>query len=296
CCISPQVYLATTRAEILAGQQSKYVTVSMNQCIREIWKHGKDKKFAFVGLGCHLQGLRKAERRIPKLKERIVLRIGLFCGHNMNVLGTKHLLRLVNVSLQDVEYIEYRAKEWPGNFLVRVKDGGERTIRHPHWTSYVLTLYEKWRCRFCIDPLNQLADISLGDPWLKELSGNKGENVIITRTTQGVKFLRGAVSKGLIKISYLPPEKVIESQKRILYRKKHLILAYMRLARRFGYSIPEYTGLPKEQKLLLHDCFTTISLEVLRCLAAKQALQAIVPWFGKMYINFKDYARGFGKA
>lgn len=289
--LSPEVYLATTKEQILRGQQSKYITVPMNECLRDIRKHGKDRKYAVVGLPCHLHGLRKTEQWIPKLREQIVLRIGLFCGHTMNRLGTQHLLRLVNADQKEVEHIEYRAKQWPGNFMARLKEGSENLIKHSHWTAYTLTLYEKWRCHFCTDPLNQLADISVGDPWLEELHGQKGQNVVIARTFEGTKFLEEAVSEGVIELSYLPTGKIIECEKRILYRKKHLILAYMRLAAWLGRAVPEYTGLKKDQKLSFHDYYETICLELIRSIAARKRCQTLMLWFGRLYLYLRRFIR-----
>lgn len=289
--LSPEVYLATTKEQILMGQQSKYITIPMNECLRDIWKHGKGRKYAFVGIPCQLHGLRKAEQCLPKLRGRIVLRIGLFCGHTMNRLGTQHLLRMVNTDQKEVEHIEYRAKQWPGNFLVQLKDGTQKLIEHSHWTTYTLTLYEKWRCHFCTDPFNQLADISVGDPWIKELHGQEGQNVVIARTIEGTKFLDKAVYDSVIELSYLPTGKIIESGKRMIHRKKHLILAYMRIAAWIGRAVPEYSGFKKDQKLSFHDYYETICLELIRSIAARKRCQTLMLWFGRLYLYLTKIAK-----
>ena len=289
--LSPKVYLATTKEEVLRAQQSKYITVPMNMCLREIIRDKSDKRYAFVGLACQMHGLRKAEQQIPRLRRKIVLRIGLICGHSMNRLGTRHLLRLVNARESDVEYIEYRAKQWPGNFLAKLKNGGEIMISHPDWTSYVLTAYEKWRCHFCPDPLCELADVSVGDPWLPQLRGERGYNLIISRTDCGVEFLEDAQKAGVIEAFKVDPHKVIESQGRSLYRKKHLISAYVKLAKLLRRPVPCYAGLKTPNNLSLRDYCEVVFLQAVRTLASKDQAQGLMPFLGKLFLKLKTFKR-----
>ena len=65
--------------ELKKHQRSYYIPVPMNLVIQEI--KSNDLKYAIVGTPCQLQGLTKAEEIFPKIKEKIVVKVGLFCGY-----------------------------------------------------------------------------------------------------------------------------------------------------------------------------------------------------------------------
>jgi coenzyme F420 hydrogenase subunit beta len=91
----PNVFLATTEEQIIAAAQSKYCPVPVNMAIKQVID--KNLKIAVVGLPCHIQGLRKLELQNPKLKEKFILHLGLFCGHNTSFLGTEFVLEKMGI-------------------------------------------------------------------------------------------------------------------------------------------------------------------------------------------------------
>jgi len=284
--LSSEIYLARNENELLQAQQSKYTTVPMATCFRHIIYKGKGKRFAFVGLGCHMQALRKAERIIPKLKRRIILRVGLVCGHCMDRRGTRHLLDLLSVKEENVHKIEYRSDRWPGNFKVTLQNGDFRKIGQIDWTSYVMTLYERDRCHFCTDPMNQLSDIVTGDPWLNELSHEPGLNLIISRTETGDKFLSTAMTDGQITAVRTEKEKIVRSQRRSLYRKRYMIRAYMEIARWMGKSVPVYTGQFDHRPVTWREYREAMILIVFRTFSARLVFQKLITRCGRLFMKY----------
>ena len=278
------VFLAENRRQLQDGQQSKYTTVPMAHCLRHIIYQGRGKRFAFVGVGCQMHALRKAEQILPVLKNRIALRLGIFCGHCMDTRGTRHLLRLLKTPEDEVAQIAYRDGRWPGNFRVLTRSGSVRQIDHMTWTSYVMTLFEKWRCHFCPDPLNQFADISTGDPWLQELARCQGQNIIIPRTEHGLAVLKKAKDQKYIIYEKFAPEKVLTSQHRTLYRKRLMIRVYNRLAKLRKRPFPTYTHLVDQRPLGFGDYKQAISLELLRSLAAQRIMAWPILLFGRLFL------------
>ena len=289
--LAAKIYLAKSGQELLQGQQSKYTTVPMGKCLHDIIYNGKGKRFAFVGLGCHMQALRKAEQIIPRLKRRIVLRVGLVCGHCMDWRGTRHLFDLLKVKEKNVEKIEFRSEDWPGNFKVTLQDGNTRKIGQIDWTSYVMTLYEKHRCHFCTDPLNQLSDISTGDPWLNELSHEPGLNLVISRTETGDRFLSKAISDGQISATKTQKDKIVKSQRRSLYRKRYMIRAYMRITKLIGHSVPAYTGQFDSRPLTWREYREAVVLIFFRFLSARPAFRKILALSGRVFILYMQQRR-----
>jgi len=82
----PEAFIARTRDGILSpvGSMSEPVAAA-DSALGEILR--TDGRYAVVGLPCHIQGLRKAERHIAGLSERIRYRIGMPCGLNSGLCG-----------------------------------------------------------------------------------------------------------------------------------------------------------------------------------------------------------------
>jgi len=91
--IEPEPFIARTVEEIIEASKSKYCPVPANIALKEILDSKEGEKFAVVGLPCHIHGVRKAEQINKKLKEKIVLHLGIFCNHVPNFWGTKLLLQ-----------------------------------------------------------------------------------------------------------------------------------------------------------------------------------------------------------
>ena len=286
--LEPNIYLARTPGEIIAGQQSKYTSVPMGHAFREIVYRYREINFGFIGLGCHIQALRKAEKLIPALKDRIALRVGLFCGHSMDKRGSLHLLRLVGALEDEVERIEYRYGAWPGSFSAFLKDGRRRDIGHIDWTGYVMTLYERDRCHFCTDPLNQLADISVGDPWVQELARCGGKNIVISRTETGRRILAGAVDEGILLTEAWNSTAALRSQMKTIYRKRHMIRAYMKLVGLGGQAVPMYQGQLTDEPLTAKDYVRAAQLEIARRIAKLELLKDVMPFAGKLFLRLKQ--------
>ena len=64
-----QTFLATNPEEIISGMGSKYCPVNLNPGLDEILS--KNGKFAFVGLPCHIHGIRKAQLVNQKIRDKI---------------------------------------------------------------------------------------------------------------------------------------------------------------------------------------------------------------------------------
>ena len=65
-------------AEVAGCRGSKYDVVAVNTLLRTVLD--EPGRYVLVGLPCHIQGLRLAQRRSRRLRERVVLALGIFCG------------------------------------------------------------------------------------------------------------------------------------------------------------------------------------------------------------------------
>ncbi len=241
--LRPEPFLARTKEEILAAVGSKYCPVPANMALKGVLDE-KDR-IAVVGLPCHIQGIRKAERCIPALKMQIRYCISLACSLNFSFRGTARFLQGLGVVTGSVAVLQYRGRGWPGSALVRLKDGTERTV--PYADCYrELGPYSLRRCTLCSDMLGELSDLTCGDAWVPELmrADHVGSSFAVTRTPEAEELLESAASKEVVELSELSLEKLLASQHHAIFKKRKLG-ARMRLVRWSGGRVPHYC-----QKLL----------------------------------------------
>lgn len=218
--LKPEPFIAKTKYEIIEASKSKYCPVSTNIALSEILEN--DGKFAVVGLPCHIQGVRKAELINRKLKERIVLHLGLLCSHVPTFWATELLLQRMGVEKSEIVRLDYRGEGWPGSMRILLKDGTKKMLQQPlSWNFLSLDFFTPRRCLMCSDGLNELADLSFGDAWLPEFSKDKlGTSLLIARSSIGERLLEKARLAGKIELEEILPDKVIQSQLNTLYFKK----------------------------------------------------------------------------
>lgn len=241
--LKPEPFIARTREEILSAAGSKYCPVPTNTVLREILD--SDERIAVVGLPCHIQGLRKAEQRIPRLAQQIRLRISLACSVNFSFLGTVRFIESLRIAPQDVAVLQYRGRGWPGSVLIRLTDGTERIVPYPECYRQ-LGPYSLRRCTLCSDMLGELSDLTCGDAWIPEImrTDKAGSSFVVSRTSAAEELLEYAAAKEAVELSELDLEDLLASQGHALFKKRKL-QARMRLFRWTGRRVPVY-----HQKLL----------------------------------------------
>ena len=239
--LKPEPFIARTRGEIIEASKSKYCPVPANVALKKIL-NSKKAKFAVVGLPCHIQGLRKAESVHKRLKEKIVLHLGIFCSHNDTFLQTESLLNNLCLRAQDIAKIDYRGEGWPGMMSILLKNA--RKLSLPFFE--MISLHKLWfhalpRCALCCDLTSELADVSCGDPWLPEVMSNEkiGKSIVVCRTKIGKAICIEAVRDGYIEIEELDPNKVKQSGD-MLKTKKRDIKVRFSLRRLFNKPTPVY--------------------------------------------------------
>ena len=276
--LEPEPFIARTREEIIDASKSKYCPVPANIALREILESEEGKRFAVVGLPCHIHGIRKAEQINEKLKEKVVLHIGLFCGHTPNFLGTEFLLnKMLSVKKEDVKKLDYRGEGWPGGISVTLKSGDKKFMPYNDaWGVFGLFFYPI-RCTLCCDGVCELADISFADAWLPELESDTiGESIIISRTEISEKILQNTILKKKIQIKTVGKSKAIQSQEGggMLYFKKNL-KARTFLLKLFGKRTPTYNIELFNPKLVIH--LRTMLLYSHIYISSKRYLWMVIP-------------------
>jgi coenzyme F420 hydrogenase subunit beta len=203
-----------TPQEVNQAAQSKYSVLGVDAVLRTA--RNEDGPFAFVGLPCHVHGLRRLQR-IASYRAKFPIVIGLFCGFNLAPTATEHLIDKAGLTRRQVTRLEYRGGPWPGGLLIHGRDG-QRHFVPKHEYSYVNFTYLPRRCLACPDLTSELADLSVGDCWLEEYAG--GWSTVISRSAQGEQVLTQAAEAGVLRTETVGRESILRSHGHLLAYKK----------------------------------------------------------------------------
>jgi coenzyme F420 hydrogenase subunit beta len=259
--LEPEPFIAQTKEEIIEASKSKYCPVPVNIALKEII-NSKNKKFAVVGLPCHLQGIIKAKRINKKLDKKICLLLGIFCSHVDSFKGTQFLLEKSGLNMQNVDQIDYRGNGWPGSIKINSKENSI-TINNLTPLSNIFhpsRFFINKRCLYCSDFSAEFADISFGDAWLNNIikKDKLGCSLIISRSNKAETLLNDAFHKEKIYLSQINSDKVIDSQKEVIHFKKINVQERIKIGKIFNKNL-ESLLLPEQQLSLYNKPLAYIS-------------------------------------
>lgn len=179
-------------------------------------------KVAIVLTPCLMRSLTAMMEKDAVLKEKIQLKLALYCSGNHSADATLLSLEKSGISLDNAERMYYRRGHWRGISSVIYKDGTEKTLSYTKTICAYKNAYffEKGSCMYCQDHFGIASDISFGDIWLKEMKSNPIKHTsCVIRNEKAYEMYRSAVEAGAIIDSHISDTKMIKSQKRALVFK-----------------------------------------------------------------------------
>jgi coenzyme F420-reducing hydrogenase beta subunit len=234
------IKVATTRAEIEDAWGSKYYPMPIASKFRELME--RDKRYAVVLLGCHMRSLRLMERRIRRLRQNIVLRVGIICGYCSGFKGLLDQAEDWQVpDRQAITRIDYREGVWPGNVRIQAPNFDKRTLIYNFLMRLPFTTNQ--RCMMCSDLMNETADITMGDAWLRELTERKDEgwSVMAIRNPAAAELVMAAQREGALYLEPIDVQTFIRSQEKPMrYKKNALPVRMAFMSRVLGTGLPDY--------------------------------------------------------
>lgn len=308
--------LAKTKEELLAATKSKYAIAPTNIALKEVIR--TPGKFAFVGLPCQIHGVLKASEINPKIKEKIVLTIGLFCHAAVEHEPMEHIWDNIEEK-ENVDKFISRVGKHPGTPHLKLKDNTLRPLYFPKAKGYrpssmeiiniLYRLYTPERCLTCYDSTSEFADIAVGDPWMAPPSDDidflDGYSFALSRTERGQKSLEDAEQNGDIKLSILPEKLARTSNTLMGEEKRWRAFRLIETRKRQGFAIPDYGfEIPKpnfkqlvltELNLLSHIfCFIKVGRKsVLKFTFSRFGYSLL--WLNNKKRRFRDWRMGKGR-
>jgi coenzyme F420 hydrogenase subunit beta len=222
---------------------SIYCQVPLSEALEEL--KNLDGKFAVVGLPCQIRGINNLMDFMEDFRDKIFIKIGLFCGYMVGYTGMNYLLESLKIpKSKKIIKISFRANHGSEDGFLVETDDGDYFISRVKYTSLLNRSFSNRRCLMCNDMGAEAADISCGDA-----HGFPGkQSLVISRNKDSTGLIRDALSNGFLTLNKeLSPKEAYASQKLILKYKKKSISARLRVMKKFNKILPNYDrkSLPK---------------------------------------------------
>jgi coenzyme F420 hydrogenase subunit beta len=244
--------LARSRDEIIAAAKSKYAITPTNVSFAQI--RNEPGRYALVGLPCQIHGYLKAAALDEKIRDRVVLTIGLFCHAAIEHEAFEIIWRALGEKARGARRFVSRLGKHPGAPHIELQDGEMYPVYFGHKTGYrpssmeminiLYRLYTPARCLTCFDALSEFADISVGDPWMSpptdDIDFSKGYSFALIRTARGQAALQKAAQSGTIRLFEVTKNEALACNAHMSEEKRWRAFRVIETHRRQGKPIPDY--------------------------------------------------------
>ncbi len=233
-----KTFIATTKEQLMESSSSVYMHMPLLQHIDMVEQF--DGKLAVVLVPCQMRALTAMLDKRPELKEKIVLKMGLYCSGSHTENATLLPLKKKKISLQNAVRIFYRRGHWRGLSTVVYADGSEKTLSYPKTICAYKNAYffSRESCMVCQDHYCNAADISFGDIWLKEMKKNPIKHTsCVIRNEKALAMFNSAVEAGAIAAKRIDDTRMVRSQKRALVFKHNLAKAKVDMYKKQGKNL-----------------------------------------------------------
>ena len=239
--------ISRTEEDVLKCMGSRY---SVSAPLYDIKKLVKENEiYAFVGKPCDVSALRMYLKEDQNLSKQIVYMFSFFCAGTPSGMAQKNLLKELGCN-NDSECVslQYRGNGWPGYATAIKKDGSEAKISYNDSWGKILGRDVRKICRFCIDGIGEMADISCGDAWyldadkMPDFSENEGRNVVFARNNKGLDLIESAIKDGdIVTEEYRKYDELMYIQK-YQYERRSTMSAMLKGLRICGVNSPMYSS------------------------------------------------------
>lgn len=215
-----KTYIATTEQEIREASSSVYMSIPLLKHIDLLEQFSG--KAAVVMTPCMMHGLERILEKRPELKEKVVLKLGLYCSGGHDPRATTLSMEKAGINPKGAKRLYYRRGHWRGMSSVLYHNGEEKTFSYTKLVCAYKNAYffEKASCMGCHDHFAGSADISFGDIWLKEMKKVSIKHTsCVIRNQKALDYFNQAVADGVLEASHISGKDMVRSQKRALVFK-----------------------------------------------------------------------------
>lgn len=244
--------VARTREEILGAVKSKYAISPTNEVFSEI--RNIPGKYALVGLPCQIHGFVKAAELDQRIRDRVVLTIGLFCHAAVEHEGYDVIWETLGDKLSGAVKFTSRIGKHPGAPHLTYANGekypvyfGDRSGYRPSSMEIINILYRLYtppRCLTCFDASAEFADIAIGDPWMAPPDGDvdfyKGWSFGLVRSERARELCKELIDTKKIVYKPVTQREALACNKMMATEKRYRAFRVIETHRRQGKPVPAY--------------------------------------------------------
>lgn len=233
--------VSETVAQMRAGAKTRYYPVEMSEVLRHVREN--PGRYAVVGVPCFIKAVRLSQLADPLLAERIRFCVGLVCGHLKSARFAESLAWEQGVAPAELTGIDFRVKsdERSDRYSVSVTaaDGTTQTTLTSQLsvTDWGMGFFKYTACDYCDDVLAETADITFGDAWLPEFTGDpKGDNIVVTRSRAAKEVFDR--NSGALQLTDITAERAARSQDAGLRHRREGLAYRLARERQNGRQVP----------------------------------------------------------
>ncbi|MBO3088801.1 Coenzyme F420 hydrogenase/dehydrogenase, beta subunit C-terminal domain [Cellulomonas dongxiuzhuiae] len=232
-------------AEARHHRKSQYYATTMEDVLARARK--SNRRYALVGVPCFIKAARALCREDSVLNDRLVVFVGLVCGHLKSHFFAESLAWQLDVHPGKLESVDFRMKHAgrpAGDYdfgaradqAVDVVRGRTRELVGGNWGHGA---FQPEACNFCDDVFAETADVAFGDAWLPEYSSDwRGTNVVVTRSELIDDILRAGNDSGEILTEAIATGRAAESQAGNFRHRRDGLAVRLADDKRSGLSVP----------------------------------------------------------
>lgn len=244
--------VARTREEILGAMKSKYAISPTNEVFTELKLI--PGRYALVGLPCQIHGYVKAAELDARLRERVVLTVGLFCHAAVEHEGYEIIWDSLGEKTKNAVKFTSRIGKHPGGPHLTYRDGSLYPAYFPNKKGYrpssieminiLYRLYSPARCLTCFDASAEFADIAVGDPWMAppedDVDFYDGWSFALIRSERAKKVCDELRSAGKAVIKDVTRKEALACNRMMATEKRYRAFRIIETHRRQGKPVPSY--------------------------------------------------------
>ena len=251
-------FIATSRAEIIEAATSVYAPVKFDEVLQQLLREKTDpRRYAVVGLPCHIEGITGLQKQNPALRDKIVLKISLVCGQTTTVRGYEYSFKKLGINKTQLISLKNRGNGWPGEMRVVT---AYKTVTYPYSGRYSMgtvfssPLFTPPGCHRCVDGVGYNADLSVSDAWLpRYLDDRVGKNLVLVKSSRAMAILLAAFEAQVFDHEQVLVGDFIRANRGVINKAvRGTYLTSRRAVAHRNIVLPDTIGLPRRLVLLVY--------------------------------------------
>ncbi len=237
-------YCSTTVEEVVSRCGSRYAISAPLLELSTLVEEGR--RYAFIGKPCDIIALRGFMQNENKYSNIIYL-LSFFCAGLPSNEANRLLLKRLGCEEEKCSRLTYRGEGWPGCATAEDEEGKKHTMSYSESWGGILGRDVNPYCKFCMDGIGEMADISCGDGWYlnnamqPDFSEREGRNVVFTRSPEGEALFREAVRLGYICAELWEKEEHIKYIQKYQHTRRSTMRVKLLAFRLLGREVPNYS-------------------------------------------------------